>query len=172
MSKVSRLTYERAHELFTYNPSTGGLIRKSNGKGTAKAGDVVGSPDMDGYLLVSIDNTTHRVHRVIWLMVTGRLPESQIDHINGETADNRWANLRGVSVEENHKNMKKSRRNVSGVVGVSFNKRDKRWRADIGAGPGKRAIYLGYFKTKAEAVAVRKAAEKKHGYHPNHGREV
>ena len=45
------------------------------------------------------------------------------------------------------------RNNVSGVVGVCFNRRMNRWKAKIDA------QHLGYFVTKEEAVTARKAAE-------------
>ena len=57
--------------------------------------------------------------------------------------------------------------NTSGCVGVSYITRDRRFVAQIYI--DKKNVNLGYFKTFEEAVKVRKEAEKKYGYHKNHG---
>jgi hypothetical protein len=46
----------------------------------------------------------------------------------------------------------------------------KKWAAAI-ALPGGKCVALGRYDTLAEAAAVRKAAEKKYGFHENHGRD-
>jgi hypothetical protein len=109
----------------------------------------------------------YKAHRLIWLMSYGVAPEF-IDHINGVRDDNRLENLRSVSWEENTKNAKRRADNVSGVTGVSFYSPKGTWRARINYKG--RTVLLGYFKTPAEAVAARRAAEKIYGYHENHGR--
>ena len=45
-------------------------------------------------LKVSIDNRRHLLHRLAWLWMTGALPRWNVEHINGDRSDNRWANLR------------------------------------------------------------------------------
>lgn len=55
--------------------------------------------------------------------------------------------------------------NTSGVSGVSYRKGNQKWQVRIADDQ-----HVGYFQTFNEAVAARKAAEKLHGYHPNHGR--
>ena len=42
-----------------------------------------------------------------------------VDHINGNTLDNRKINLRVVNQKDNHKNVKKKCSNTSGIRGVS-----------------------------------------------------
>lgn len=53
-------------------------------------------------------------------------------------------------------------RSVSGPT-----KKTGRWLADIGVG-GK-TIYIGLFSTFEAALATRQKAERRFGFHPNHG---
>lgn len=63
------LTFERANELFKYEPETGMLIRKvTTGNNRFHAGAAAGCPSPDGYLRVRIDKVLHQVHRVCYLL--------------------------------------------------------------------------------------------------------
>ncbi len=57
--------------------------------------------------------------------------EATVDHINHDIYDCRKENLREVNKSENMMNSKISKRNTSGVKGVSFDKRDNKWMAHI-----------------------------------------
>jgi hypothetical protein len=84
-----------------------------------------------------------------------------VDHRNHDTLDNTRLNLRAATAGQNAANMRRAATS-SGVRGVYWHKRDKRWTAGIGH--GKKLINLGYFKTLEEAVEARRAAvEKFHG---------
>ena len=72
----------------------------------------------------------------------------------------------------NSMNAARPSHNTSGHIGVSFEKRRKRWEAHIGVPGTGRKKRLGYFDEIEEAVAARKAAERQFGYHKNHGREM
>jgi hypothetical protein len=121
-----------------------------------------------GYRKGSFDGKQTYAHRVVWAITHGEWPEGHIDHINGNRADNRLANLRVVSNAENGKNQKFRKNNTSGVVGVSWDKRRGLWFAHICS--GRKLVNLGRFKTMAEAVQARERAELELGFHPNHGR--
>jgi len=54
-----------------------------------------------------------------------------VDHINGDTLDNRRGNLRLATSEQNGRNQKISRKNSTGYKGVVFYKRRGRWGARI-----------------------------------------
>ena len=95
------------------------------------------------------------------------MPVDQVDHIDGNGLNNRWNNLREVSSQENNMNMRLSSNNTSGVTGVCWATRDKRWIANIKV--NRKNKCLGYFTDFNEAVAARKAAEIEHGFHCNHG---
>lgn len=123
----------------------------------------------NGYLQGTILKQVFLAHRVAWAIRSGSWPNGDIDHINGIRTDNRMENIRVVSRLENSRNQKICALNTSGVTGVSPIPSGK-WRATISQG-GK-YIHLGVFATVGEAEEARKSAEKKYGYHPNHGRRA
>lgn len=142
--------------------------KKVSGK-KVKAGDEVGFVKKDtGYRGFKLHRENLYAHRVVMLIITGGYDEKlQADHIDHDRLNNRPENLRLVSQHENLKNVSKRVVNTSGIVGVSYITRDRRWVAQIYI--DKKNTNLGYFKTLEEAAAVRKAAKIKYGYHPNHG---
>jgi len=119
-----------------------------------------------GYKQGRIGGHLHYAHRVIWRMQTGEVADD-VDHINGDRGDNRWANLRNVTRQENMRNRKLGRNNTSGFHGVKQAYWGA-WQAYIWKDCG--SVCLGAFSTKEEAIAARKSAEAALGYHPNHGR--
>lgn len=68
-------------------------------------------------------------HRFIWEAFNGPIPEGMdIDHINGNRADNRLVNLRLATRVENSLNRQRANRNsASGVRGVYFHKSSGCW---------------------------------------------
>lgn len=166
--------------LLSYDPDTGRLVwksrpiemfadeRSSKSFHTKYAGnDALTAVTKAGYKNGTLLCEVHLAHRVIWKLMTGEDPVS-IDHINGDRADNRWCNLRNVSQGDNCRNQVRSKRNRTGTTGVFFDEESQKWLASIRANG--RSKNLGRHASKDKAVAVRKAAERKYGYHPNHGR--
>ena len=86
----------------------------------------------------------------------------QIDHINGDTLDNRRCNLRIVTFRQNMMNRKLRCDSTSGFRGVSLCKNlvTNPWSAHIGTRvDGKSKIrHLGYFATAEEASAAYEVA--------------
>jgi hypothetical protein len=140
----------RLRELVVYDPETGVMTRRVK-VGCASAGALFGTSSRRGYLIGSLGNRLYSVHRLAWLYMTGNWPCGEVDHINGNRADNRWSNLRDVSKAENMQNVKSARRDnlATGLLVVGFDKRDGRYRAKIGV-DGKQK-YLGSFATAEEA---------------------
>jgi hypothetical protein len=61
--------------------------------------------------------TTTKMHRLLMDCPKGMV----VDHINGDSLDNRKANLRIVTQPQNAKNRRRSSNNVTGVKGVAKN---------------------------------------------------
>lgn len=113
------LTFERANELFKYEPETGMLIRKvTTGNNRFHAGTAAGCSSPDGYLRVRIDKVLHQVHRVCYLLAYGSLPDNmQVDHVNHIRDDNRLCNIRLVDNTINSRNASIGKNNTTGVCG-------------------------------------------------------
>jgi hypothetical protein len=120
-----------------------------------------------GYMYGRIFGKSFFAHRVAWAMSYGFWP-IVVDHINGNKADNRIANLRDTDTKGNSRNSKQSAINKSGQTGVFWFSRNAKWQSGIKVDG--RYIYLGLFNDFNEAVAARKEAETKYGFHQNHGR--
>ena len=148
------------HELFRY--SDGKLFWKISPKSQVKIGDEAGSLNCYGYLRVGLKRKEYRVHRIIYEMAYGSIPDLyQVDHVNGIRTDNRLDNLRLATRSQNQWNSCKRKNNTSGLKGVSWIKQQQKWQAQIAIfGKDK---YLGLFATKEEAYAARLEAEK--NYH-------
>lgn len=159
------ITQERLKELFSYNPDTGLFIRLVSTAKKNKVGDVAGSID-NGYLRVKIDGSSYRLHRLSFLYMDGFMPD-EVDHINHIRNYNRWLNLREASDLDNSRNKSISKKNTSGVIGVSWFKDRKKWRSQIMV--ANKTIWLGQYSNFIDAITARKKAEVFHGFHENHG---
>ena len=134
------------------------------------AGKPAGSPYRRGYLRVLVDGERISNHRAIWAIFYGTWPDI-IDHLNGDTTDNRLDNLAITTAAGNSRNKSISKANTSGVLGVSWCERMGKWKAYIKNGDGKN-VHLGYFTTLHGAETARKAANQTYGYSENHGRKA
>ncbi len=138
------LTQDRLRELLHYNPETGVFTRLKT-RHSSLVGTQAGSVNKAlGYQVISVDAKPKYAHRLAWLYMTGQDPAGEVDHINGDRADNRWSNLRDVPKLVNMQNNRKARaHNATGLQGVR--KSGSRWESMIGH--QKRQHYLGSFAT-------------------------
>jgi hypothetical protein len=123
-----------------------------------------------GYRQGAIDGRMLLGHRVAWALHYGCWPSAHIDHINGDRSDNRIANLREASAAENNRNMRKFSSNASGVTGVNYHKRDRRFRAFISI--KNKSVHLGNFASLEAASEARRNAEQQMGFTARHGRDT
>jgi hypothetical protein len=146
---MNNITAERAREMLNYDPETGSVTRRVTVR-KAVAGTEAGFIDRStGYRRIKIDSRRYPAHRLIWLLVTGAWPEAEIDHINGDRADNRFCNLREATSAQNNANACMYANNKSGFKGVSWHKTSRKWVAIIRLN-GKRCN-LGYYDTRERA---------------------
>lgn len=99
-------------------------------RGNIQAGTLAGCVTKKGYVVIKF-NRLHYAHRLAWLFVYGRMPK-MLDHINGNRADNRIANLRLANHQQNMANSRRRRSgSKSGFRGVEIRSGIKRYRAYI-----------------------------------------
>jgi HNH endonuclease len=154
-----RLTLERARELLAYDSETGILTWRMR-RGSAGAGSPAGTLHSKGYLLVRVDGVRFLAHRLAWLLAHGEWPRGEIDHTDGEPSNNRITNLRVVTRTQNNINTKLSRNNTSGITGVIWDRRKRKWWAQLKLYG--RLKHLGYFTSKEEAETARLQAAVAH----------
>lgn len=163
-----RLTYDPLTGLFTWRAHDSQRVQwNAKHAGFVAGHRQTGKAGRRKVVRIGLDGKLYLASRLAWLYMLGRWPEKHIDHINHVPTDDRWINLREVSVAENNRNQSKHRANTSGVTGVSRFKGTDKWRAYIRAAD--KQVHGGLFSSFEDAVAKRKELELKYGFHPNHG---
>ena len=153
------VTQKRLHELFKYQ--NGDLIRKKSPRKR------YASPEKSEYLCTCVDGVSYKTHKLVFLYHYGFIPK-QIDHIDGNKHNNFIKNLRGCLPSNNSMNIGIRSDNSSGVKGVAWEPKRKKWRVRVCA-QGK-TMYSGRFEDieLAELVAI-EARNKYHKEYANHG---
>jgi hypothetical protein len=167
---------ELLRKLLRYEPETGKLFwlsrtldivpneRNMNSFNSQFAGKEAFIADNgEGYRKGGIFRRTYKAHRVIFAIAYGRWPTHEIDHINGNKADNRLCNLREATRSQNQRN-RKPRGGASKYKGVY--KKGNYWASAICFNGAQ--LHLGTFKNELDAYAAYCAASKKH--HGEYGR--
>lgn len=153
------LSQSYLQSIFTYKD--GVLYWKKQLSKIAKIGTKAGSIDNLGYLNVQIKGKKYKVHRVIFMMHYGYLPEF-IDHIDRNPSNNNIENLRPATHTENMCNSKTPKNNKSGIKGVSWHKVHKKWYVSIGF--KKKKYFFGIFSNLEDAkIVAEKAYKELHG---------
>src|SRR5687767_8577743 len=102
------MTAAYLRQRLSYDPETGALTWRAVDGRKAWNTRWAGQPALNhksekGYLYGRLDGRHIKSHRAIFCIVEGRWPE-QIDHIDGNRSNNRWANLREVTFAEQARN--------------------------------------------------------------------
>ena len=140
----------------------GVLIWKRDGNSrNIKAGDpIYCGLQSNGYMVCRTSTTPRRIlkaHHLVWYFTTGAWATKEIDHIDGNRANNEFSNLREVTRSQNMFNRSSRRGQMKGVF-----ERNGKFLAKIGF-KGQR-IYLGqYPSAELAASAYQQAAQDLHG---------
>lgn len=141
------ITQERLKELFTYE--NGELLWKEN-KGNVKAGEKAGeTPDEEtGYRKVMVDGISYRLHRLIWAFHFGVTTDS-IKFYDNDRTHTSIENLRQVTKQEIMQTRHKFKNSSSEHKGVYFNKKTKKWVAQVKH--QNKTLYIGSFVDELSA---------------------
>jgi len=147
------LTVDRVKELLSYDRDTGSF-RWKDYCNRREEGAVAGNLKPNGYRRIQIDGNSYLASRLVWLIEKGSLPTGLLKRINGDRSDDCIYNLHeGVLATEKQDNIGK-------VKGVDYRRKEVDWISRIYV-KGE-AVFLGYYKTKVEAVTARWKAEVKY----------
>lgn len=147
------------------NGGAAGACARWNGKHAGKEAFTTINPG--GYHCSAMPWGPTLAHRAIWAIVTGEWPQQQLDHIDGDRANNRWANLRLATASENSRNKALRSDNSSGACGVYLVR--GKWQASVRVSGRNKS--LGYFHDKDDAIAARRKADAELGFSSRHGGE-
>jgi hypothetical protein len=143
------IAVEDLKRLLSYDPSTG-IVRWVNPPFTHPqlAGCVAGTLGLSKsgklYCSVTINGLRYKRSRIAYAFMCGRWPEKQMDHINGDSTDDRWGNLRAAtSAENNHNHRHRCGKPIRGI-----RKHNSGWQARLGQKS------LGVFPDEASARAA------------------
>ena len=119
-------------------------------RGTS-AGSTMRTHSGKQYVVIKRDRLALRRSWLIYLWATGRWPVECIDHINGDSLDDRIQNLRAATVTENAWNHKRRARRIQLPMGVRLTA-SGRFQARISC--NRKQYHLGAFDTVDEAARV------------------
>lgn len=156
-----QFTFDELNALLRCDPDQGKIFWLAPHRNAGK--EALGSLDKFGYKRGAVSGVGLRAHRVIWLLHYGTWPSGEIDHIDGDVANNKISNLREVNRSENMRNRTRHSNNKSGCAGVVWHKFTKKWQVMVCN------KYIGVYEDLDEAIAVRRSMEKEHGFTDRHG---
>lgn len=122
--------------------------RGYNGWNMKYSGKICGGVCDTGYPTVMLDKKIWKIHRLIWILLNGQIPEGKlISHIDGNNKNNRIENLRIINHSSNSRNKQKYLdRYTSQYKGVCWDKAKQKFCARLGN------KHLGYFINEIDAA--------------------
>ncbi len=165
--REASLDHETLTQILDYNGETGVFTWKAPLSNRVKVGDVAGQIDHNGHRNINVNGVRYGAGRLAWFAVHRVWPTDEIDHINLVKDDNRIANLREATRNQNNRNVRRKRHNSTGFKGVIRHSQSRhKFVAQITV-DGK-CIYLGIFDTPEDAHACYVAASRR--WHGEYGR--
>ena len=114
---------------------------------------------------ITIDRKHYKTHRIIFLMFNGYMPK-EVDHIDGNSLNNKIENLREANRSENVCNIGIKKTNTSGYKGVHWDKARNKWMVTVQK--NKKIVFNKRFEDLELAVLV--AEEARNKYHKEFAR--
>lgn len=163
----NRPSYEYINSILSYNDLDGELYwqyrhdknKTWNTRFAYKIAGTINKPNKNKNYhrrVLNINGQMIKAHHIVWLLKTKSWAEKEIDHIDRNPLNNKWANLRESDrfLQCENSNIRKD--NISGYKGVSFMSREQKWKAEIWI--NKKCKYLGS-GTLEYCISLRKNAE-------------
>jgi uncharacterized protein YpiB (UPF0302 family) len=177
MKRKAYPSQDRIKSILTYNPDTGIFTWKELELSSFKYcknphmtcttrnaiwGNKKAGSSGDNYVKIHFDGKNYVAHRLAWIYMYGIDQKESIDHINKNKKDNRLCNLRLASPQQNQQNYDIMRSNKTGVKGVSYVKKKKKYKVTIGV--NNKNIHIGMFSKLKDAAVARYKAEEQYGF--------
>jgi hypothetical protein len=149
---------DKVHHLFEYKD---GDLYWKNSQRPSFNGKKAGYDNGSGYKKLNIDGKQYYAHRIIYLMQHGVMPDL-LDHIDGDTTNNRIENLRPANTSQNMMNSAKTKNSISGCRNVFYSKERNNYAVYITI--NKKAKYFGaYDDVELASLVADEARRKYHG---------
>ena len=159
------LTQDYINSVLRYDD--GKLFWKQTMNQRAFAGKFAGALRARGdYLDIQLKGKKYRLHRLVFFMFNGWWP-TVVDHIDGNTLNNRIENLRAATQLQNIYNSRIRKRNTSGHKNVSWSKRHKKWIVTL-MFDGRSKRFGAFEDLELAALVATEARDKYHGEFARH----
>ena len=160
MKTINPIYRDELKDVFRYNAETNVLERKWKKGGVWRAVNISVANHNKGYVLVGFDDRIILVHRVIYTLVHGNIPEDMtIDHIDNVKNNNHINNLQLLSHRDN-------KAKSCGGMKPYFNKHSQSYQVQeqVKFGEKSHAFHFEYFKILSDAQAFCKAYRAQFGF--------